>query len=180
MTYRMIPGMLQIETAPEVFLHMFYTWRPDRIVEIGCGSGRWTMCLAALVGPAARIYAFDTRLANRPVVRSVTWKVASCWDIQDEIEALIRLPGSTLLLCDGGNKVKEFNTFASSLKPGDVIAAHDYSPNKQEFVDIIRRLVWKHNEITDDQISEAICNNNLQPFMHDLMQEALWGCWRRQ
>tara|TARA_Y100000310_G_scaffold170314_1_gene170456 strand:- start:1067 stop:1738 length:672 start_codon:yes stop_codon:yes gene_type:complete len=32
----------------------------------------------------------------------------------------------TFIFCDGGDKVKEFNTYAPLLKPGDCIAVHDW------------------------------------------------------
>lgn len=180
MTYRMIPGMQQIETAPAAFLHLFGVSQPERIVEIGCGSGLWTMCLAALAGPRVRIYGYDTREMLRPAIPSVIFRVADCWEVDEEIRGLIRKPGTTLLLCDGGNKVREFNRFAHLLKSGDVIAAHDYSPSRKEFVDVTRPLVWDHCEITDNKISETIKECCLAPFCHESMQEALWGCWRRR
>ena len=56
----------------------------------------------------------------------------------DEIIVLIQKPGITVLFCDGGNKVREFKTFAPHLKKGDIIAVHDwmteiFPENTQDF-----------------------------------------------
>lgn len=179
MTYRMIPGMQQIETAPAAFVQLLLDCPPVQIVEIGGGSGQWTMCLASLAGSRVAIYSFDTRVMLRPFIPQVTWRTVSCWSVEEEIAALIALPGPTLLLCDGGNKVREVNTFARHLKPGDVIASHDYSPTRQEFQEITRHQIWAHCEITDDRIADTLRDCRLTPFHQETMREALWGCWRR-
>ncbi len=180
MSYRIIPGMQQIETAPGAFLHLFGQWQPERIVELGCGNGLWTTCLSMLAGPRVRVYAFDTRIMRRPVMCSITWREVDCWEVRAEIERLIAGDGPTLLLCDGGNKIREFNSFAPALKLGDVVAAHDYSPTSREFAEITRPLIWGHCEITDERIAETLRDCRLEPFHMEVMREALWGCWRRR
>ena len=58
----------------------------------------------------------------------------------------------TFVFCDGGDKIKEFNTFAPLLKKGDCIAVHD----------------WGH-EIALGNIQKAVTDNNLvmdEPFAH--------------
>lgn len=44
--------------------------------------------------------------------------------------------GVALVYCDGGNKPKEVQTFAPLLRPGDLIAAHDYGDEIQ-FMDVL-------------------------------------------
>jgi len=44
----------------------------------------------------------------------------------NKLKEFVQRDGVSLLFCDGGNKVQEFNSFAPFLKSGDVIMAHDY------------------------------------------------------
>jgi hypothetical protein len=48
------------------------------------------------------------------------------------IEELIVESGTTILCCDNGDKPREFATFAPVLKPGDLIAVHDWNLEVRE------------------------------------------------
>lgn len=85
------------------------------------------------------------------------------------IESRIKLPGTSLVLCDGGNKVQEFLTFSPFLKPGDVIAAHDFGG----------REAWPWVEITIDQVSEVLKKENISRFMNDVFQDSGWLVCRK-
>ena len=62
-------------------------------------------------------------------------------------ETLIReLIARPLLLCDGGDKRREFSMFASTLKDGDVIGAHDCR-NDMPY--------WRWKEISEDDVRPA-------------------------
>jgi hypothetical protein len=39
---------------------------------------------------------------------------------------MIGKPGRTVLFLDGGDKPHEFNLFVPALKPGDIVAVHDW------------------------------------------------------
>ena len=66
-------------------------------------------------------------------------------DTKSHIESNIK-EFKTFIFCDGGNKVKEFNTYAPLLKSGDCIAVHDWGV-----------------EISMPQIQETLKNHNLVP-----------------
>lgn len=80
----------------------------------------------------------------------------------DEIISLINLDGTTVLFCDGGNKIKEFNFFARYLKKGDYILAHDYASSVENFNLNIKGKIWNSCEIKDVDINESIKENSLE------------------
>lgn len=49
------------------------------------------------------------------------------------VESFIKREGTTLILCDGGSKINEFNILSKYLKSGDIIMAHDYVDTKENF-----------------------------------------------
>lgn len=57
------------------------------------------------------------------------WRIGDAWS--EEIvnwvrEMLGRTEGRAFILCDGGNKVKDLETYVPLLRNGDLIGAHDY------------------------------------------------------
>ena len=66
----------------------------------------------------------------------------------------------TFIFCDGGDKAKEFNTYAPLLKPGDCIAAHDWGI-----------------EIRVEQIQETLDKYNLMPDAPHAMTATDFKTW---
>ncbi|HEC64669.1 MAG TPA: glycosyltransferase [bacterium] len=54
------------------------------------------------------------------------YKNKDVFECIDEIKKFIQRKGITIMFCDGGDKAKEFQTFAPYLKPQDIIAVHDW------------------------------------------------------
>lgn len=95
-----------------------------------------------------------------------------------DIEKLISEPGKTLLLCDGGNKIAEFNYFSSFLKSGDVIMAHDYSADEGTYNNRTKQK-WFWWEIRWSDVA-AVCKA-LSLFCPDKSSEdALWLCMQKR
>lgn len=94
---------------------------------------------------------------------------------------LIQEPGKTLLLCDGGNKQKEFLTYCSALKVGDVIMAHDYAKDTASFASVKERGIWHgwetkwENDTSDDFGLKDICDANGISQVHaDEFDDSVW------
>lgn len=150
---------------------------PLRIIEIGTNAGGFTVALgihASRIG--AHIYTFDTadgpdgqlnRLWN---ILPITYHKMNCFKAAGFIAGLIQAQGLTFVLCDGGDKPRELNLFAHYLKPGDVIAGHDYSV-KEEY--------WPWREITLDQVQETVTAEKLEPFMQEHFDIAGWLAFRK-
>lgn len=96
-----------------------------------------------------------------------------CFEKIDEIQEWIQRRGLCFVLCDGGNKPKEFNTFSKFLKSGDVISAHDYC---DETVEGYSPLYWGWREVPLESIRGAIKSENLEDFEPAWFQFSAWKC----
>ena len=88
------------------------------------------------------------------------------------VAGLIGGAGRTLLLCDNGNKNREFNLYAPYLKHGDIIMAHDYVASGKEDR-------WKASEVNIDLIRDTIAEYNLQDYMRYVFEDVAWLCQKR-
>jgi hypothetical protein len=93
-----------------------------------------------------------------------------------DLQNLIQSHGRVLLLCDGGDKPKEFNTFSALLKVGDVIMAHDYAPNFTIFGQEFLNKKWDWLEIQDEDIEECSIKNSLVPYNFETFADVSWVC----
>jgi hypothetical protein len=94
----------------------------------------------------------------------------------DEIIDFITSEGTTLVLCDGGSKKNEFRLLSNLIKKGDVIMAHDFSPNEEYFIDNMLDKKWNWMEIQDSDINQSVIVNNLKPYMSELFLDVAWVC----
>lgn len=98
----------------------------------------------------------------------------------DEIKEAIQRDGTTIVLCDGGSKVNEFNLLAQFLKPGDIIMAHDFIDTLDNFKENYYDKIWNWREIGIEDIQHTCDVYNLIPFMQDIFNEAVWACRIKQ
>jgi len=148
-----------------------------RIIEIGTDYGGLTNLLADNeIAEVAEIHTFDI-LANRFVCHNdkITFHHKDVFKHEEEIADMISKDGRTLLLCDGGHKQREFEVFHKYLKSGDVIMAHDYAPNDQEFVNNFKHKIWSWHEFRDDYADFE----GLEFYMQDVFKKYAW-CIRRK
>lgn len=70
----------------------------------------------------------------------------------------------TFIFCDGGDKIKEFNTYAPLLKSGDCIAVHDW--HHEISMGDIMHTVRDHGLVVDSLFasSAAKCGTLIMPF----------------
>jgi hypothetical protein len=80
--------------------------------------------------------------------------------------------GRLLLMCDGGNKIKEFNYYSDLIKTNDIIMVHDYSDNNNNYG-------WNWIEITHNDIKDAILKNNLENYQSVNFNEVVWACYKK-
>jgi hypothetical protein len=156
------------------------------VVEIGTSSGGLSLLLKDLCdGIGAKFVTYEINEGLRDelsqrfgfVSRNIDMRVCDIFQ-PENIRALvsaIQEPGRVLLLCDGGNKVREFNLFAPYLKPQDVIMAHDYAPNGDVFHAEYVDKIWNWHEIDDASTAEVTVAANLENFYPAFPQVA-WLC----
>lgn len=175
---RQNPAVLQ------VFPEFFDTHAFDLVIELGADEGGMSMMLQDQCDKMeAEFHAFEIRdvtgiFRNNPLcrMRCIMLHIA---DVLDEdtyqmIARTIEVSGRSLILCDGGDKVREFCLYSQALKVGDVIMAHDYAVNGQEF-EKYRGERWNWFEISEDDIASACATHGLVDFYPEF-QRVAWAC----
>lgn len=177
----------KIQQHPAVFkvFKKFLSEHQDikQIIEIGTGGGGLAMFLkeqSDLYNIAFYTYEKNCgHLKNNTnfVNKNINLTEGDVFDdkISAQIINQISQTGKTLVLCDGGNKIKEFNFFSQFLKSGDIIMAHDYAPNKDIFEVQYKDKIWNWHEIDDSHIQQSCDNNFLKKYYSEFEQIA-WTC----
>lgn len=182
----------QHEDAGNTFKSLFEKLKPKRILEIGTASGGLTLMLRDILN---EIYLTNTNIRTYDVVDKhyLTEHINNGASIEvlikdmftesyseltelEEIKSYIQQDGLTIVLCDGGSKKNEFRLISDYLKDGDIIMAHDYSPNETYFLSDIKDKVWNWMEIQDSDIEESVVRNNLKPYMSEEFKKVVWTC----
>jgi cephalosporin hydroxylase len=151
---------------------------PLLIIEIGCWSGGFSCCLAiAMHNIGGTVWCCDKGAFCEDLIR---WKEVLPLEFKrmdalspegvETIRNLIINHSPCVVLCDDGNKRKEFNTYAPFLKKNDVIAVHDYAHHD----------FWPWQEITDADVKGACDQYRLEPYMQDAMHPAGWLVRRKR
>lgn len=151
------------------------------IVEIGTYNGGLTSWLFDNLKEGGKLISYDIDGSINHTKRTdIDFRVDDCFADQPfkDIVELIQSEGRTLVVCDGGDKPKEFNVFSKYLKSGDVIIAHDYSESEDEWKDKTNFWQWPYESDTHPHsIEEAIKENNLEPYKYEEMKFLLWASY---
>lgn len=151
-----------------------------RVLEIGTATGGFIRAVRDLTN--AEIVTYDIKETKHKTTleeNNITVKVQSVFDDFDFVEDYISRENQVLVICDGGNKPKEFEVFSRLLKPGDIIMAHDYSRDEELYRVYIKHNVWRWCEIQYKDIALAVQEYNLRPLLTEEFQEAAWTCWKK-
>lgn len=181
----------QVDDFYPVFEKFLNEIKPVRILEIGTAQGGFLTAIADImkdVGPCnIRSYdiyeqhwykdimdrtGVDIRIEN--MFNSAYTELKP--EYAEQMKEFIGGEGTTLVLCDGGNKITEFNNLSDFLKPGDFIMAHDYARDYDYFMEHINNKIWNWHEISDPFIEDAVIRNNLKPFMKEEFENIVWVC----
>lgn len=156
--------------------------KPTMIVELGTGCGLLTLLMTMGLNNDVAIRTYDIE-PNQIAIQDILEKhydvVFNKADIFKPISfkkilSEIHNEGyRTMVLCDNGSKIKEFNTFAPYLKPDDIIGVHDYFDTKQDFEYHKINRGWRCCEV----VTENLNLNNLRqiktpPYLG-------WGFWKK-
>lgn len=189
--------MAQHENVLNVFPAFLQELKPARILEIGTGSGVFTMfirdTLDSLNLTETKIITYDVYIHDTIRVEklfekynTIEYRNDNIFDVNNKLikpEAIrdyINSPGVTLVMCDGENKKMEFNYIAPLIKPGDVIMGHDYMYDIK-----VREQKWAGiwdcwHELAEEHIKECCEQNNLVPYYQEQMAEVVWACRRKE
>jgi cephalosporin hydroxylase len=186
--------MLQHKNVIDVFRYLLSEIKPSRIIEIGTEFGGLTLLLQDLVielGLNTKIRTYDIKIPKFLVehpdltdlieIRTKDIFTYNPFRLSDEgvteVKDYMVNDGVNLILCDGGNKSKEFNSFSDIINVGDVIMLHDYIINEDEFESNFKNKIWNWHESKLSDIEESIVNNKLEPYLDDEFSKVVWGCF---
>jgi uncharacterized UPF0146 family protein len=177
----------QHHDAFQVFYNFIKEVKPKRILEIGTALGGFTTFLKKAIDELnldTEIMSFD--IYERPWYKDMIdlgidvivedifdFKTSS---VKKGVIDFIQKDGITIVLCDGGYKIGEFNLLSNYLKVGDFILAHDYAENKENFEEKIKLKIWNWHEIQFSDIKEACEKNNLDNFQKEIFENVVWTC----
>lgn len=152
----------------------------DLIIEIGTGFGGFSSFLyeqSKSINSSFITYDINKNFCDnlKKLNHNIDVRNKNVFDIFtiNEIECLVNKHKKTLILCDGGNVLKEFKTFTPILKQSDIIMGHDYAPNKQVFQEKYINKIWNWMEISDPDIELTVKENRLVNF-HPELNNVAW------
>jgi len=177
----------QYHEAYEVFYNFLKDVKPVRILEIGTALGGFTIFLKTCCNELGlntniRSYDINTNPWYKDIINmGVDIRVENIFldgfeGMDEEVINYIQGDGITIVLCDGGWKIGEFNLISKYIKSGDFILAHDYAENKEVFESKINGKIWNWHEIQDSDISEASDKNNLLIYNKETFENVVWTC----
>lgn len=150
----------------------------DNIIEIGTYNGGLTSWLYDNKNPNAMVVSYDIDgTINHTGRTDIDFRVEDCFEEKpfNDIISYIQRPGRTLVVCDGGDKPKEFSVFSEYLKSDDVIIAHDYSVSDEHWKLVTEYWQWPYASDTNyDVIKDAIIKNGLEPYKDREFNFYLW------
>jgi len=137
----------------EVFYNFLKDVKPVRILEIGTALGGFTaflkICCNELgLNTNIRSYDINSNPWYKDIINmGVDIRVENIFSdgfesMDEEVINYIQGDGLTIVLCDGGWKIGEFNLISKYLKNDDFILAHDYAENKEKFELNIKNKIW--------------------------------------
>lgn len=177
----------QHENVAVFFKKLFEIIKPKRILEIGTSYGGLTIILRDLLNDLSM---FDTKIRTYDIFNSNKLSKINNIDIiiknvfndnyteliDEELISYINDVGPTIVLCDGHHKKEEFNILSKYLKCGDIIMAHDYSPNIEYFNNINKDKIWDWCEIIDLDVEDCSSLYGLYSFMYEDFRSVVWLC----
>jgi hypothetical protein len=174
-----------------VFYDFLKKIKPVRILEIGTAMGGFTQFLKWVsdeINHPIHILSYDVIEYNwykDIIAQGIDVKIENVFSqnydsVQSKVIDFIQGDGVTVVLCDGGYKIGEFNILSKYLKHGDFIMAHDYAENREIFEEKVNGKIWNWFEISDENINQSCVDNNLVIYEKETFENVVWTCRQKQ
>ena len=183
-------GAQQNPNSFEVFHNFLLETKPKQILEIGTSLGGFTSFLnytCKLLNLDCKILTYDVHEKSwyqEMIDEGIDVRIENVFhpnysQVNQEVIDFIQNDGVTLILCDGGDKIKEFNILSDYMKEGDFIMAHDYAENREVFEEKVYKKIWNWHEISDADIDEPCMRNNLFSHNKEIFDNVAWVCKKK-
>lgn len=177
----------QSHSVYPVFYEFIKNVKPKRILEIGTALGGFTRflkicCDDLTIDTKIRSYDIYARNGYDDLIKmGIDVRIENIFNmdytsVNTDTIKYISEEGLTIVLCDGGDKIKEFQLLSKFLKSGDIIMAHDYVDTNENFIENYDRKIWNWCEIKYNDVSESIIKNNLIQYNKEIFDKVVWLC----
>jgi cephalosporin hydroxylase len=167
--------------------------RPARILEIGTAGGGFILAVREILNEMGLtnvpIKTFDVSESSQYQklrLRNIEINIENIFDqaylnlIKPErIVPYIQEEGTTVVFCDGGHKVGEFNSIAPHIKTGDFILAHDYIDTWDNFQTNYRDKIWNWCEVEEKYIEKVSIEQGLEFYNKEEFDKIVWVCKKK-
>jgi hypothetical protein len=184
----------QHDDAFDVFKTFLNEIKPKRVLEIGTAGGGLTLFIRHTLN---EIGLNDTPIKSFDVIEcpwyddirkeNVEINIENIFDHSylnlekpERILSYIQEEGTTLVLCDGGHKIGEFNMIAPLIKEGDFIMAHDYIDTWENYKENYVDKIWNWCEIEEKYIEKVSLENNLVHYNKENFDKVVWVCKQKK
>lgn len=164
--------------------------RPSRVLEIGTAGGGFILAVREILN---EIGLQDTPVRTFDVIESPYYEKLRTFNIEINIENIfdhaylnlvkperivpyIQQEGITVVFCDGGHKVGEFNSIAPHIKKGDYILAHDYIDTWENYQTNFKEKIWDWCEVEEKYIEKVSLSENLEFHNKEEFDKIVWVC----
>lgn len=174
----------------EVFYNFIKETKPKRILEIGTALGGFTNFLKTCCDELnldtnirtydINSYPWYSDMINRGIDVRVENVFSNSFEtVDNDVIDFIKKDGLTIVLCDGGWKIGEFNLLSNYIKKGDFIMAHDYVKDSEKFKNEIYMKIWNWHEISEKDIIKSCVKNGLVSYDETTFDNVVWVCKKK-
>jgi len=173
-----------------VFKKFLTEIKPARVLEIGTAGGGFILAIREILN---EIGLSDVPIKSFEVINQTFYDELRHKNIEiiidnifdhpylnlikpESIVPYIQSEGTTLVFCDGGHKIGEFNSIAPHIKKGDFIMAHDYVDTWENYKTNYVDKIWNWCEIEEKYISEVSLRENLEFYDKENFDKIVWVC----
>jgi hypothetical protein len=164
--------------------------KPSRILEIGTAGGGFILAVRDILN--------EIGLSNVPIKTfdviegsqydslrklNIEINIENIFDHPykniikpDKIVPYIQEEGITVVFCDGGHKIGEFNSISPHIKKGDFILAHDYVDTWENYQKNFKDKIWNWCEIEEKYIHDISVSENLEFYNKEEFDKIVWVC----